>query len=192
MIGRQRTFAARAAAAVAVAVRVRHTIVRVQHSRRFPVSTHISSATRVVLHHVSVVVAARRRIVPRRTRRRRLWRWRRRRRPFAVVTPTRRARGTLLRVARLVSRRVPSLAVGPLAGPVSDVPTRGRRDRQRRRRVEGFAGRFIREQRRVRTYIVVLDERLSGDHGSLRVARRMLTSVRPMAFLVLSMAAALG
>lgn len=111
-----------------------------------------------------------------------------------MVTPTRRARGTLLGIARLVSRRMPPLAaaVGPLAGPVGDVPAGGRRHRQRRGRVQVFDGRFIREQRRVRTHIVVLNERLSGDHGSFRVARCVLTSVRPMAFLVLSMTAALG
>lgn len=57
-----------------------------------------------------------------------------------------------------------------------------------------FGGRsgVIREQRRVRTNIVVLDERLGGNHGSFRVACAVLSSVRPMAFLVLSMAAALG
>lgn len=181
-------------------MRVRHTVVRVQHGR-FPVRTHIRPATRVVLHHISFVVSARRRIVPRRTRRR-LRRWRRRG-PLAVVASAGRPRRTaaLLHVACLVPRGVPSLAgaaatFGPVRRSVGAVPARrrGRRRRLRGRWVQVLGSRsaaVVRQQRRIRAHVVVLDQRLGSDDGSVRVARRMLSSVRPVALLVLSVAAAL-
>lgn len=48
---------------------------------------------------------------------------------------------------------------------------------------------FVREEGRVRAHVVVLDERLSGDHGAIRISGRVLPPVGPMALLVLAISA---